>query len=286
LKARIQDLLAEASSLQHQPDNTTRHVISLQHTADIAQRTGRTRREIDILALEHDIVPERYLRNLNSLSPKDQITLLKSHACIVGLGGLGGSLVEILARIGLGTLTIIDGDVFEESNLNRQLLSSEHNLSQTKASAALEKILTINSSVHVLDHTEAMDRKNAVELLGRADIAVDCLDSVQTRFVLEKAAKEAGIPMVSAAVAGYAGQLTAIFPGDRGLASIYGPVESRPSTRGAETVLGNLPFTVSLLASLESAEVVNILLTGDSSLRNELLLIDLKDHHFEKVRLI
>ncbi len=72
----------------------------------------------EILALEHDIVPERYIRNMNALSIKDQITLLQSRVCIVGLGGLGGTVVETLARIGVGAMTVVDGDVFDESNLN------------------------------------------------------------------------------------------------------------------------------------------------------------------------
>ena len=189
-------------------------------------------------------------------------------------------------RIGVGAMTVVDGDVFDESNLNRQALSSEQNLSQTKTAVALEKVLTINSSILVQDHTETMEEENAASLLEHADIAIDCLDNIHTRFVLEKAAKSAGIPMVSAAVAGYSGQITAIFPEDKGLYLIYGPEESLPADRGAETALGNLAFTVSLMASLECAEVVKILLKKNSDLRNRLLIVDLKEHTFEQIRLV
>jgi molybdopterin/thiamine biosynthesis adenylyltransferase len=286
LKQHLTEILLEASRLLALPDGSNRNIISLPDTADIAQRSGRTRKEIDILALEQSIVPERYIRNMDALSMKDQITLLRSRVCIVGLGGLGGSVVETLARIGVGAMTVIDGDMFEESNLNRQVLSSEHNLSQTKTAAALEKILTVNSSILIQDHTEKMDQENAVHLLEHTDIAVDCLDNIQARFVLEKAAKKAGIPMVSAAVAGFSGQITAIFPEDRGLELVYGPEQSLSATRGAETTLGNLAFTVSLVASLECAEVVKILLNKNSDLRNQLLIVDLKEPTFERIRLV
>ena len=276
----------EASRLLTLPDGSNRNIISLLDTADISQRSGRTRKEIDILALEQSIVPERYIRNMDALSMKDQITLLQSRVCIVGLGGLGGSVVETLARIGIGAMTVIDGDIFDESNLNRQVLSSEHNLSQTKTAVALEKILTVNSSILIQDYSEKMDEENAVHLLEHADIAVDCLDNIQARFILEKAAKKAGIPMVSAAVAGFSGQITAIFPEDRGLELVYGPEQSLSATRGAETTLGNLAFTVSLVASLECAEVVKILLNKDSDLRNQLLIVDLKEPTFERIRLL
>lgn len=286
LKQYLPEMLSDASRLLTLPDGSKRSIISLLDTADIAQRSGRTRKEIDILSLEQGIVPERYIRNMDSLSIKDQIMLLQSRVCIVGLGGLGGAVIETLARIGVGAMTVVDGDTFDESNLNRQALSSEHNLSQTKTAAALEKVLTINSSILIQDHTGTMDMENATRLLENADIAVDCLDNIHTRFVLEKAAKSAGIPMVSAAVAGFSGQITAIFPEDKGLELIYGPEKSRSDDRGAETALGNLAFTVSLVASLECTEIVRILLEKKSDLRNRLLIVDLKEHTFEHIRLV
>jgi len=278
-------MLMTAARKQKQPDGRNRLVIALQDSADIAQQSGRTRREIDVLALEHDIIPERYLRNLNSLSPKDQVRLLQSRACIVGLGGLGGYVVETLARMGIGALTVVDGDCFDESNLNRQLFSSEHNLWQTKTAAAVERILTINSALYVQDHSERMDPENVAELLEQADIAIDCLDNVRARFVLEKAAQKAGIPLVSGAVAGFAGQVLAIFPGDQGLEQVYGPPSAHAADKGAETSLGNLACTVSLVASLECVEVVKILLGKKTVLRNQLLIIDLTDYTFEKIQL-
>jgi molybdopterin/thiamine biosynthesis adenylyltransferase len=281
----IIDMLKDAARNQQQPDGRVRQVLSLQDSADITQRSGRTRKEIDILALEHDIIPERYLRNLNILSPSDQVRLLQSRVCVVGLGGLGGTVTETLVRLGIGALTVVDGDCFDESNLNRQLLSSEHNLSQTKTASAVERILTINSATYVQDYNQLMGPDNVTHLLEQADIAVDCLDNIQARFVLEKGAQKAGIPMVSAAVAGFSGQVLTIFPHDRGLEQVYGPPATHSADKGAETTLGNLGCTVSLVASLECAEVVKILLEKETNLRNQLLIIDLSDYTFEKIQL-
>jgi len=282
----IIEIITGLSFSKQHPDGTTYNSISLQDTAKLADRFQVPQKDIEILALKNNVLPERYTRNMNSLSASDQAKLLQSRVAIVGLGGLGGTVAETLARIGVGTITLIDGDVFEESNLNRQLVSSEKNLSHIKVEAAAQRIRDINSSIMVYSHHQKLDPENAVELLTNVDVAVDCLDSITTRFELETVSKALGIPMVSAAVGGYAGQLTTIFPEDRGLELIYGPLESISVTRGAEVKLGNLSFTVSTIASLESAEVVNILLNKTSNLRNRLLIMDLQDYSFERIRLI
>jgi molybdopterin/thiamine biosynthesis adenylyltransferase len=278
--------ITESSIPRQHPDGTPYNSLSLADTARLANRFRMTQKDIEIAALKNSVLPERYTRNMNSLSMTDQVKLLLSSVVIVGLGGLGGTVAETLARIGVGTLTLIDGDVFEESNLNRQLVSSEKNLSHAKVDAAAQRIAEINASITVHPHFQILNPDNAGKLMADADVAIDCLDSITTRFTLETASKARGIPLVSAAVGGYAGQLTTIFPEDRGLELIYGPPDSVSVTKGAEVRLGNPPFTVSTVASLESAEVVNVLLHKTSNLRNRLLIIDLQDYSFERIRLV
>ena len=99
----------------------------------IAERFGIPGRDVEIAALERDIVPERYIRNMKSFSCQDQIRLLKARVFVAGAGGLGGAVVEILAREGIGHLTIADGDRFEESNFNRQFLCTRKSLGWFKA---------------------------------------------------------------------------------------------------------------------------------------------------------
>lgn len=249
--------------------------------AEIAAQYDIPGKAVEVAALEHDIIPERYVRNLKTLTIDEQITLLKSTATIVGLGGLGGTMTELLARLGVGTLFLVDDDRFEDHNLNRQLFSEERLLNLWKADAAKARVKQINSSVTVHSFRESVDPENAATFIRESDVAVDCLDNIETRFILEAAAKKKAIPMVSAAVGGICGHVTTIYPQDRGLELIYGPENRLQQSKGAETVLGCLPHGVSVVASLESAEVVKVLLNQPHTLRNRLMLIDLSDNSFD-----
>jgi len=265
-------------------DGTTYLSLSPDQTRLLANHHGTDKRKIEITALENGIIPERYARNIKTLSAGDQIRLLKSNVCIVGLGGLGGSVTEILARIGVGTLTLIDGDVFEASNLNRQLMSLENLLDVPKAGATAERVGQINSTVKVRAFRTFLSDENADPLIADSDVVVDCLDNVKTRFILEDAAKKMGKPLVSAAVAGVFGQVTTIFPEDSGLKQVYGDRE-KAANKGAEAYLGNLPTIVSLIASLECAEVIKVLLKRKEILRNKMLIVDLSDNTFDVMQL-
>jgi molybdopterin-synthase adenylyltransferase len=210
--------------------------------------------------------------------------LLRARVSIVGLGGLGGGVTEILARIGIGRLNLIDGDDFEDSNLNRQFLSTCDLLATPKAQAAVQRVHQINPSVEVLHHRRFLTQENSLDLLAESDLVVDCLDNLKTRFELEHACKKIRAPLVSAAVAGSSGQLTTIFPDDNGFRLIYGDPHQAP-LKGAETALGTMPYSVTTLAALECAEVVKVLLNRGTLLRNRLLIADLMDATFDIVSL-
>lgn len=266
------------------PDKTPYKSISVKHVLELARRSGGTGREIEITALENGIVPERYARNMRTFSLADQAALLKAHAGVVGLGGLGGIVTEILSRLGVGRLTLIDGDRFEDSNLNRQLLSSTADLGSVKAEAAAQRVGQINPSIDVTAHSRFVNPENARGLLGTCDVIVDCLDTLRARFEVEDACRSINRPMVSAAVAGASGHVTAIFPEDRGLRLIYGDPQNLP-LKGAEATLGTVPYAVFLLASLECAEVAKIILGRGVPLRNKLLVADLTDGVIEVMSL-
>lgn len=266
------------------PDKTSYNSISVRQTSQLSKATGNSSREIEIMALEHGVVPERYARNMKTFSPQDQVALLNAQVSVVGLGGLGGAVVEILARIGIGKLNVIDGDSFEESNLNRQFLSTPAKMSKSKAEAAARRIKKINSAIEIKAHPRFLNAENGVELLRHSDVCVDCLDNVKTRFLLERLCKQIRSPLVSAAVAGAAGQLTTVFPDDQGLKLIYGEKQNVPA-KGAEAALGTVPYSVTFLAALECAEVVKILQTKPGLLRNKLLIADLNDAVIEIVNL-
>lgn len=227
----------------------------------------------------------RYSRNFQSISPEEQERLGTARVCVVGLGGLGGGVVEMLARIGVGTLDLVDGDCFDETNLNRQLLSSEKNLGTPKAQVARERVAAINSTVQVNAFEAFLNRENAQEIMGHAQVVVDCLDSIVHRFLLQELSQTRNIPLVSGAIAGTAGQVTVIYPGDPGFQLIYGePDDSKKS--GIESQLGNLAHCALLVASLQSSEVLKVLLGRGEILRNRLLICDLMVNSFEVMQLM
>jgi molybdopterin/thiamine biosynthesis adenylyltransferase len=285
VKNDITKKIKDVSVRKKFPDGSLYTSISIEHIINLSDFFQLSRRHIEIIALDENIIPEHYTRNMKTFSPKDQSILLSSRASIVGLGGLGGAVTEILARIGIGTLTLIEADTFEESNLNRQFLSTHHLLDTSKTKAALKRVREINPTITVEVHDELLDNKNAASLIDNSDVIIDCLDNIQTRFSLESAAKKIRSPLVSAAVAGVYGHVISIFPEDKGLMLIYGDSDILPQ-KGAEASLGCLSHAVTLLASLEASEVVKILLKKGSILRNKLGVIDLMDNIFEVLDLL
>ncbi len=230
-------------------------------------------------------VLSRYARNFQSISLEEQERLANARVCVVGLGGLGGGVVEILARMGVGTLDLVDGDCFDETNLNRQLLSSEKDLGVPKAQVARERVAAINSTVNVNTFNTFLSRENAQEIMGHAQVVVDCLDSIAHRFLLQDLAQNRNIPLVSGAIAGTAGQVTVIYPEDPGFQLIYGEPDGNKRS-GIEEQLGNLAHCALLVASLQSSEVLKVLLGRGKILRNRLLICDLMTNSFEVMQLV
>lgn len=267
------------------PDGSLCRTIGTATIQRLAGEQGRSGREVEIAALRQNIVPDRYLRNLNTLTHFDLIKLLESTVCIIGLGGLGGLVTETLARMGIGKLHLVDNDRFEAHNLNRQLFCDTTNVGRSKAETARKRLKEINPGLEVRTTQTTLDRDTADLLIRSCDLVVDCLDNIPSRFALAAAAKHAGIPMVSAAIAGLSGHITTIFPKDKGLEAIFGPEEALPITKGVETKLGCLAPGVNLVASLESAEVLKVLLKSADTLSNRLLVVDLTDYTFEILQL-
>ncbi|MDY6987541.1 MAG: HesA/MoeB/ThiF family protein [Thermodesulfobacteriota bacterium] len=276
MKAALSQALCQVSTPATHPDGTPYRSIGMKDLKKLCQRQGLSGRDGEIAALEAGVVPERYARNIKVYSLEDQAALLRSCVCVVGMGGLGGTVVEILARLGVGTLLLVDGDTFDESNLNRQFLSQEKGLGKPKVQEAARRVGAINSSVVVHVQQAYLNEDNALSILGDSDVTIDCLGGLKDRFVLEGATKKAGCPLVSAAVAGLYGHVTTIFPADPGLQLIYGDAQSLPAV-GAESSLGCLPQITTLLAALESSEATKILLKKSPLLRHRLMVIDLDD---------
>lgn len=240
--------------------------------AKVAAQLGLKRADLQRAALEAGIVPRRYLRNIGTIGIKGQLSLLKATVAVIGCGGLGGLIVELLARMGVGTLILVDDDVFEDSNLNRQLLCSEADVGKPKVMAAYERVRAINSAVDVCCFQQRLEYENARAILQGAHLAVDALDSLPSRFVLEQVAGELGIPLVHGAIAGFLGQVMTVFPGDSGMRQIYGEPGGRE--RGIEVETGNPAATPALVAALQVQEAVKLLTGIGEPLRERLLYLD------------
>jgi molybdopterin/thiamine biosynthesis adenylyltransferase len=213
----------------------------------------------------------RYIRNHKAISEEQQELLKNKRVLVVGCGGLGGYVIECLGRLGVGHLVVVDGDVFDETNLNRQLLSSIMHLGKPKVLAAQQRMQAINPLVKVDAHQVRITDVNAPGLMQGCDLVIDALDNIPSRMVLIKAARDADIPLVHGAIAGWFGQVYIVKPGDKELEILY---ESSPSEKGVEIELGNLAFTAAMVASIQAAEAVKLLLGLGESIRG-LLQIDL-----------
>jgi len=281
----IRQRIAQSAESHVGPGGTAHLVISLKTTASIASSQAVSAREVEIAALKHGIIPCRYLRNIGTIGLNGQIRLLQSTAAVVGAGGLGSTVIELLARQGIGHLIIIDDDRFAEDNLNRQIMSTEENMGQYKVISAAKRVKEINSATAVTTFRERVTGDNAQSLLSGARVVVDGLDNLSSRLVVEQICRRLAIPYVYASIGGFSGQLMTIFPGDVGLSSLYGPSSDTMPEQGIETTIGNPPATVALMAALQVQEAVKIITGVGTPIRNEVLLVDARECAIDKIEL-
>ncbi len=238
--------------------------------------------ELEGYALQASLLPPRYQRNRNSIAVSDQLKLFSSKVAVVGCGGLGGYIIEQLARLGVGELLLIDPDCFEDHNLNRQLYSSPEVIGQAKAAVAARRVQEINPAVRATPIQQRLSSANGRELLSGCQVVADAVDNLTARRELAEICASLNIPLVHGAIAGWYGQVCTIYPGDPALEKIYG---SCRGNRGIEQELGNPSFTPAMIASLEVAEICKVLLGKAELLRNRKLTIDLLHMEIEEVPL-
>lgn len=227
---------------------------------------------------------ERYNKNINTFTKSEIEEVQNKSICIVGNGGLGGNVCQSLSRFGVGKLTLVDGDVFAVSNLNRQVFATEKNIGQKKAETTKEALSIINSDVSVTVYSEMLTSENAVDILAGHDLVIDCLDNIPSRFALMDGCENLGIPFVHGAIGGFYGQVTCVFPGDNTLRLLY-PSEEK-TERHPETDLGAPSFTPMIVAGMQSCEALKILAGRDTLLRGKFLYIDTLNHIYEIINLI
>lgn len=223
----------------------------------------------------------RYSRNIKTLTVEENESLKNFKVSVVGCGGIGGYVIEMLGRLGIGKIIAIDYDVFEESNLNRQILSDSNSLGTKKVEKAQERMKAVNPHIEVQAINERLTDVNGEGILRNSDVVIDALDSIESRLMLEKLCEKLHIPLVHGAIGGWYGQVSTVLPGDRTISRFYG----KNVSEGIEKKLGNPSFTPALVASIEVSEVIKLLIKRGDLLRNKILFIDLLEQEYQVIEL-
>jgi sulfur-carrier protein adenylyltransferase/sulfurtransferase len=219
---------------------------------------------------------DRYSRHLlmDEVGVEGQLKLLDAKVLLLGAGGLGSPTALYLAAAGVGTLGIVDNDVVDLSNLQRQVIHTTDRVGVSKVDSAQETIAALNPDVQVVKYPVRIDASNIMEIIEGYDVIVDGLDNFPTRYLLNDASVRLKIPVVSASILGFDGQLSVFAPYDgpcyRCLYPTPPPAELAPSC-GANGVLGVLPGTMGLL---QATEVVKLILGEGEPLIGRLLLYE------------
>jgi molybdopterin/thiamine biosynthesis adenylyltransferase len=231
-------------------------------------RTGLSKRQAEAAACSLGHVPLRYRYNEGTLGCQGQQRLLEATVMVVGLGGLGGYVLEQLARCGTGMIVAADPDRFEPTNLNRQLLSDLASMGLAKMEAARRRMAVVNDAVEFVGHESPVENLPDSAYDG-VELIFDCLDQVPARLHLEAAGTRLNIPIVHGAIGGWYGQVASVAPGSGLLTALYGMRET-----GIEKTLGNPPFTPALTASLMVSQGIKALL-GKTGSESGIFFIDL-----------
>lgn len=217
----------------------------------------------------------RYIRNLGAITEADCDFLRQKNVLVVGCGGLGGYLMEYLARIGIGTIRCVDADVFDETNLNRQILATTDTLGKSKAQAAADRLRIVNPQVTVQPIRAFLDQSNAAKFIEGCDVVLDALDNIPSRKILADACAQANIPYVFGAISGWVAQAGISMPGDRMIHTLY--------PEGVEVKDKSvLSFTPAMCAALQASLCVSLLLKHPVE-TGKLHYFDLFCEEYEKI---
>ena len=221
---------------------------------------------------------QRYIRNIPALTEAEMALLRSKRVLVVGCGGLGGHLIEQLARIGIGSIRAVDGDVFEETNLNRQLFSEVSLMGVSKAEAAADRVRRVNPQVECEAIRAYLTAENSARLVTGCDAVLGGLDNIPSRKILAAACSQAGIPYIYGAISGWVAQAAVSMPGD-GLLDILYPEETVLTDKSV------LSFTPALCASMQTALCVK-LLVGRPVETGTVYYFDLLNQEFEVIPLV
>jgi molybdopterin/thiamine biosynthesis adenylyltransferase/rhodanese-related sulfurtransferase len=230
---------------------------------------------------------QRYSRHLliPEVGAEGQAKLLDSKVLLIGAGGLGSPAMLYLAAAGVGTLGIVDFDVVDASNLQRQVVHTTDRIGRKKTESAALTIRALNPDVHVVGHDEMLTDDNVDRLIAGYDVVLDGTDTFETRYTLNDAAVRAGIPVVHASVFRFEGQLTAFVPFEGPCYRCLYPTPPPPELAPGCSVAGVLGVVPGTLGLLQATEAIKLLLGIGEPLVGRLLIYDALDATFQELKL-
>ena len=234
-----------------------------------------------------DAQKQRYSRHLliPEVGSTGQAKLLSSKVLLIGAGGLGSPAALYLAAAGVGTIGLIDFDVVDLSNLQRQVLHTNDRVGEKKVESARKTINALNPDVTVVGHDDMLVAANVERIIAGYDVVVDGTDTFETRYILNDAAVLAGIPVVHASVFRFEGQLTTFVPYEGPCYRCLYPAPPPPELAPGCSVAGVLGVVPGIMGLLQANEVLKILLGIGVTLAGRLLLFDALETEFTELRL-
>ena len=229
---------------------------------------------------EHELGRYRRQLILDGWGPGTQEKLRNSKVFVAGAGGLGCAAALNLTLAGVGHIRICDSDTVELTNLNRQFLHPEQNIGREKTLSATETLRGLNSAIAIEPVTREITEESVAELVGDADLILDCLDNFPGRYTLSKHAAENNIPLVFAAIWGMEGRLTFLHPPATPCLSCLFP---RAPERHEIPVLGGVACTS---GSLQALEAINYLSSSRPTLAGRMLIMDYQTMRFQELEIV
>ncbi len=223
----------------------------------------------------------RYLRNIGTIGEEGQRILNNKKVLIIGLGGLGGFVVEGLARMGIKTIGICDYDSFDESNLNRQLLSQENTIGKKKVITAYERIKNIDSTIEIKKYEKAFPSKQIIDDIKNYDLIVDCLDSIKTRIQLENISLYYNKKIIYGAVGGYYGSIGVICKENNLMEKMK--FKDNEENNFIEKEMGN-PFSIVGVVSSLQVQLAIMVLLDKPYLKEGMYYIDIENFSIEEIK--
>jgi molybdopterin/thiamine biosynthesis adenylyltransferase/rhodanese-related sulfurtransferase len=229
----------------------------------------------------------RYARHLvmPEVGPKGQAKLAQSKVLFIGAGGLGSPGLLYLAAAGVGTLGIVDFDVVDITNLQRQVIHADDRVGMKKTQSAAQTIKGLNPEVNVIAHEEMLTEDNVDRLIAGYDVVIDGTDTFETRYTLNDAAVRAAIPVIHASVFRFEGQLTVFVPYQGPCYRCLYPTPPPPELAPGCSVAGVFGVVPGVMGLLQATEAIKVLLKLGDPLVGRLLIWDALDGSFSEVTL-